>query len=229
MQIFGFGAVIWLPLSVGFIVQLYKFLFEWILRRDFDLRVLARAGGMPSSHAAMVCSLVSAIGYRSGPRSDVFALAAVFALVVMYDATGVRRAAGKQAEVLNQILRELFTGQPVSEEELKELIGHSPTEVYVGALIGVLYTVLWFQLSLPDHPVRRPALSVFISEVSLPPTSPTAGSRQPALCGSWPTGKTRPVRGKFSSSIPKPKLIVSAPSCCRKTSVIGILPPLRVW
>ena len=65
----------------------------------------------------------------------------------MYDATGVRRAAGKQAEVLNQILRELFTGQPVSEEELKELIGHSPTEVYVGALIGVLYTVLWFQLS----------------------------------------------------------------------------------
>ena len=70
-----------------------------------------------------------------------------FALVVMYDATGVRQAAGKQAKVLNQILRELFTGQPVSEEELKELIGHTPTEVYVGALVGVLYTVLWYQLS----------------------------------------------------------------------------------
>jgi acid phosphatase family membrane protein YuiD len=145
MQFFGSNTVLWLPLSAGFIVQLYKFFFEWILRRDFDLRVLVRAGGMPSSHAAMVCCLVSAIGYRSGPRSDIFALAAMFALIVMYDASGVRQAAGKQAKVLNQILRELFTGQPVSEEELKELIGHSPTEVYVGALFGVLYTVLWFQ------------------------------------------------------------------------------------
>ena len=146
MQLLGSGSIIWLPLSVGLIVQLYKFLFEWIQHRDFDLRVLARAGGMPSSHAAMVCSLVSAIGYRSGPRSDIFAMAVIFALVVMYDATGVRQAAGNQAKVLNQILRELFTGQPVSEEELKELIGHTPTEVYIGALVGVLYTVLWFQL-----------------------------------------------------------------------------------
>lgn len=146
MQLIGSIPVIWVPLSAGLLVQLYKFLFEWIRRRDFDLRVLTRAGGMPSSHAAMVCSLVSAIAYRSGPRSDVFALAAIFALVVMYDASGVRQAAGKQAKVLNQILRELFTGQPVSEEELKELIGHSPTEVYVGALTGILYTVLWFQL-----------------------------------------------------------------------------------
>ena len=147
MQLLGNSSIIWLPLSAGLIVQLYKFLFEWILKRDFDLRVLARAGGMPSSHAATVCSLVSAIGYRSGTGSDVFALSAIFALVVMYDASGVRQAAGKQAKVLNQILRELFTGQPVSEEELKELIGHSPNEVYVGALIGVLYTVLWFQFA----------------------------------------------------------------------------------
>ncbi len=147
MQLLGPASILWLPLSVGLLVQLYKFLFEWIRLRDFDLRVLARAGGMPSSHAAMVCSLVSAIGYRTGPRSDLFALAALFALIVMYDATGVRQAAGKQAVVLNQILRELFSGQPVSEEELKELIGHSPTEVYVGALVGVLYTVLWFQLA----------------------------------------------------------------------------------
>ena len=147
MQLLGPASILWLPLSVGLLIQLYKFLFEWVKLRDFDLRVLARAGGMPSSHAAMVCSLVSAIGYRSGPRSDLFALAALFALIVMYDATGVRQAAGKQAVVLNQILRELFSGQPVSEEELKELIGHSPTEVYVGALVGVLYTVLWFQLA----------------------------------------------------------------------------------
>lgn len=145
MQPLWSNSAVWLPLSAGFAVQLYKFLFEWILRRDFDLRVLTRSGGMPSSHSAMVCSLVSAIGYRAGPRSDIFALSLIFALIVMYDATGVRQAAGKQAKVLNQILRELFTGQPVSEEELKELIGHTPIEVLVGALVGVLYTVLWFQ------------------------------------------------------------------------------------
>ena len=148
MQLLGSNTVLWVPLSAGLIVQLYKFLFEWISRRHFDLRVLVRSGGMPSSHAAMVCSLVSAIGYRSGPRSDIFALAAIFAVIVMYDATGVRQSVGKQAKVLNQILQELFSGQPVSEEELKELIGHTPTEVYVGAVVGILYTVLWFQLSL---------------------------------------------------------------------------------
>ncbi len=147
MQLLWSNTVLWLPLSAGIMVQLYKFLFEWISRRNFDLRVLVRSGGMPSSHAAMVCSLVSSIGYRSGPRSDIFALAAIFAVIVMYDATGVRQSVGKQAKVLNQILQELFTGQPVSEEELKELIGHTPTEVYVGALVGVLYTVLWFQFS----------------------------------------------------------------------------------
>jgi uncharacterized protein len=63
---------------------------------------------------------------------------------VMYDATGVRQAAGKQAKVLNQIIRELFTGQPVSDVELKELIGHTFVEVFVGALIGVAYTTIWF-------------------------------------------------------------------------------------
>lgn len=137
---------IWLPVSALVAVQLYKFLLEWILRRDFDLRVLTRAGGMPSSHSAMVCSLASTVGYRSGTQSDAFAISVIFALIVMYDASGVRQAAGKQARVLNQILRELFTGQPVSEEELKELLGHTPVEVLVGAFIGILYTVLWFQL-----------------------------------------------------------------------------------
>ena len=138
--------VLWLPISAAIGVQLYKFLLEWILRRDFDLRVLARSGGMPSSHSAMVTSLVSAVGHRSGTHSDVFALSVIFAVIVMYDATGVRQAAGKQAKVLNQIIRELFTGQPVSDVELKELIGHTFVEVIVGALIGVAYTTTWFAL-----------------------------------------------------------------------------------
>jgi len=145
MQVWS-NEVLWLPVSAAFAVQLYKFLYEWILRRDFDLRVLVRSGGMPSSHSAMVTSLVSAVGHRSGTNSDVFALSVIFAVIVMYDATGVRQAAGKQAKVLNQIIRELFTGQPVSEEELKELIGHTSIEVIVGAFIGIVYTFSWFAL-----------------------------------------------------------------------------------
>lgn len=136
---------LWLPLLIAFAVQVYKFLYEWVLRRDFDLRVLTRSGGMPSSHSAMVTSLASTVGFRSGPQSDAFAISVIFAFIVMYDAAGVRQSAGKQAKVLNQIIRELFMGQPVSEEELKELIGHTPVEVFVGALIGILSTVLWFE------------------------------------------------------------------------------------
>ena len=143
MDQFWANEIIWLPLTGAFGVQLYKVIYEWVLRRDFDLRVLVRSGGMPSSHSAMVSSLASAIGYRQGLGSDMFALSAIFAFVVMYDATGVRQAAGKQAKVLNQIIRELFSGQPVSEEELKELIGHTPFEVFVGAAVGILYTLIW--------------------------------------------------------------------------------------
>jgi acid phosphatase family membrane protein YuiD len=143
MQVWS-NEALWLPLSAAIAVQLYKFLYEWVLRGDFDLRVLARAGGMPSSHSAMVATLVSAVGHRSGTNSDAFALSVIFAMIVMYDAAGVRQAAGKQAKVLNQIIRELFTGQPVSEGELKELIGHTSVEVIVGALIGVAYAFSWF-------------------------------------------------------------------------------------
>ena len=96
----------------------------------------------------MVSSLAAVIGIKQGVHSEIFALSVIFAIIVMYDATGVRQAAGKQAKVLNQIIRELFTGQPVSEEELKELIGHTPVEVVVGAAVGVVYAVVWFELSL---------------------------------------------------------------------------------
>lgn len=146
MQILLANPTLWIPLSVVLGVQLFKFVWEWIRARDFDLRVLTRAGGMPSSHSAMVTSLATVIGYRQGMRSDLFALAVVLALIVMYDAAGVRQSAGKQARVLNQILRELFSGQPVSEQELKELIGHTPFEVFVGALVGILYAAFWFQI-----------------------------------------------------------------------------------
>jgi acid phosphatase family membrane protein YuiD len=143
MSGFWGNAALWIPVSVALGVQVYKFAREWLARGDFDLRVLARSGGMPSSHSAMVTSLVTVTGLRQGFDSEIFAVAVVLAMIVMYDASGVRQAAGQQAKVLNQILRELFSGQPVSEKELKELIGHTPVEVLVGAGIGILYAWLW--------------------------------------------------------------------------------------
>jgi len=135
--------MLWLPLTAAFGVQLFKFLWEWGRRRDFDLRVLTRSGGMPSSHSAMVTSLATALGVGYGTDSGIFALSCIFAVIVMYDASGVRQAAGKQAKVLNGILRELFSGQPISETVLKELIGHTPVEVIVGALVGISFTLTW--------------------------------------------------------------------------------------
>jgi acid phosphatase family membrane protein YuiD len=136
---------LWLPIFAGALVQLVKFLGHWFRHRRPDFLVLIQAGGMPSSHAAMVCALATAIGFREGFGSSAFAIAAVLAIIVMYDAAGVRQAASRQARVLNRIIDELFQGHPISEERLRELIGHTPFEVIVGAAIGV--AVAWFSVS----------------------------------------------------------------------------------
>ena len=124
------------------LVQLYKFIFESIRDRDWNFNALTRSGGMPSSHSALVTSLATAMGRRYGVDGGEFAMSMIFAFIVMYDASGVRQAAGTQAKVLNQILRELFRGKPLSEVELKELIGHTQMEVLVGGIFGFLFTFL---------------------------------------------------------------------------------------
>jgi acid phosphatase family membrane protein YuiD len=96
---------------------------------------------MPSSHTALVCSLATVLAIQYGLDSPFFAIAAVLAFIVMYDATGVRQQSGKHARILNQILRELFSGQPISEEELKELLGHTGFEVLMGLIVSVLYSI----------------------------------------------------------------------------------------
>ena len=93
----------------------------------------------------MVTSLATAVGHRSGVNSSEFDIAIIFATIVMYDASGVRQAAGKQAKVINQIVRELFSGKPLSEEQLKELIGHTQLEVLVGAIVGILFTLAFLR------------------------------------------------------------------------------------
>ncbi|HAJ35911.1 MAG TPA: acid phosphatase [Chloroflexi bacterium] len=137
------NAALWLPLSVAFGVQLYKMLAFWVQTGRIDFKVLAQAGGMPSSHSAMVCSLMTAIGYQYGLDSGLFAIAVVLAVIVMYDARGVRQESGKQARVINQILQTFFSGHPLTDAQLKELIGHTTLQVIVGGIIGVIYTLIY--------------------------------------------------------------------------------------
>ena len=137
------NAALWLPLSVAFGVQLYKMLAYWVQTGRIDFKVLAQAGGMPSSHSAMVCSLMTAVGYQYGLDSGLFAISVALAVIVMYDARGVRQESGKQARVINQILQTFFSGHPLTEAQLKELIGHTTLQVTIGGLIGVFYTLIY--------------------------------------------------------------------------------------
>ncbi len=94
-------------------------------------------GGMPSAHAALVCGLATAVGLVDGVNSTLFAFTVIFAAVVMYDAAGLRQEISSQAVILNQMIRELFTGRPAFEQHLRELIGHTKVEVIVGAALGI--------------------------------------------------------------------------------------------
>ena len=131
-------------LSWWAIAQLLKVPINYAVQRRIDLRLWVSAGGMPSSHAALVCALATGVALRNGVNSSLFAVCVALAMIVMYDATGVRQAAGKQAAILNIILDELFQGHPISEERLKELLGHTRIQVIVGALMGIVGTVaMW--------------------------------------------------------------------------------------
>jgi uncharacterized protein len=126
------------PLVAWSIAQAAKVLLTSYRQKRLNLRVLAETGGMPSSHSAIVMGLTTAIGKYAGVTSAPFAIALIFTFVVMYDAAGLRRAAGRQAEVLNRLVEDLVHMRGVQEQRLRELLGHTPLEVIVGALIGLV-------------------------------------------------------------------------------------------
>lgn len=136
--------IIWVSLLSWGIAQSLKVILTLILNKRFDIRRFVGAGGMPSSHSALVVSLTTSIGRLEGYDSPIFSLALAFSLIVMYDAAGVRRAAGKQAKVLNEILEQFYTSRIVPEEKLKELLGHTPVEVIAGALLGFTISRMFF-------------------------------------------------------------------------------------
>ncbi|MDJ0625202.1 MAG: divergent PAP2 family protein [Candidatus Caenarcaniphilales bacterium] len=126
-------------ISSCLIAQSLKILINLIRFQKFDFGILVRTGGMPSSHSAMVTSLVTATGIIDGWQSTSFALAACFALIVMYDASGVRRSVGIQATILNQMIVEFNNDNPELQfKRIKEFLGHTPVEVLVGAFLGIV-------------------------------------------------------------------------------------------
>jgi hypothetical protein len=125
------------PLVAWAIAQAAKVILTSMHQRKLNLRVLAETGGMPSSHAAIVMGMTTAVGKYAGVSSAVFAIALIFSFVVMYDAAGLRRAAGRQAAILNRLVEDLVHMRGMQEQRLRELLGHTPVEVLVGAVLGI--------------------------------------------------------------------------------------------
>ncbi len=121
------------------VAQVVKTLVHWRVHRRFDIRRLISNGGMPSAHTAFVVSLAIMVAVQEGLGSTAFALAFGFAAIVINDAVGVRYETGKQGKLINKILQQvLVEGKPLSDDTLKELIGHTPTEAFFGGIIGIL-------------------------------------------------------------------------------------------
>jgi len=125
------------------LAQFLKVITYRVTSGRLDFRMWTSAGGMPSSHSAFVAGLATAVAVIDGLQSPLFATTVVLASIVMYDASGVRQAASRQARILNQIVEELFAGHPISEEKLKELLGHTPLQVVAGALLGIIVAWWW--------------------------------------------------------------------------------------
>jgi acid phosphatase family membrane protein YuiD len=130
------------------IAQLIKVIIDLIEKKQFDFRVFVATGGMPSSHSSIVSSLATSVAIVDGLKSVSFAIAAVFALIVIYDSANVRRSVGRQAVVLNRIVKELRERRHISyfEKDLRELMGHTTFQAIIGACLGIAVSFIWFLL-----------------------------------------------------------------------------------
>ncbi len=129
---------IYIPFLLWFFIQTFKVIYDLIITKKFNFKRILGAGGMPSSHAAVVTSLTTLVGKEQGVNTPIFAISLIFSLVVMYDACGVRRAAGKQAALLNKIIETPGLIEPQVSEKLVEGLGHTPVQVFIGSLIGLI-------------------------------------------------------------------------------------------
>ncbi|RPJ38732.1 MAG: divergent PAP2 family protein [Chloroflexi bacterium] len=142
-QIIG-NPVLFIGVFAWALAQFLKVPIEYILYRRLNWGLWFSSGGMPSSHSALMTAITLAIGVLEGFDSALFALAFAITMIVLYDAAGVRREAGRHAEKINILLTEFFSGQPISDKQLKEVIGHTPAQVLAGVCLGIGTTLLFF-------------------------------------------------------------------------------------
>jgi acid phosphatase family membrane protein YuiD len=135
--------VLWISILIMTLAQFLKPFIYWLRGESFDWHHISATGGMPSSHSALVSSVATGVGLEQGFDSAPFAIAVAVAMIVTYDAGGVRRQAGEQARAINQIIAELLSGHPLERFHLREVLGHSRAEVAAGILFGVGSMLLW--------------------------------------------------------------------------------------
>ena len=138
----------WAALLSWIVAQMTKMLCGFWLTRRLDFSYLVSTGGMPSAHSALTVGTATAIGLIAGFASPLFVAALAFAVITMFDASTVRRAAGQQARLLNEMIDELFKEHHLSEHKLKELLGHTRLEVFMGAVVGILTAIIVVSISV---------------------------------------------------------------------------------
>lgn len=136
--------VLFIGLFSWLLAQFLKVPIEYILHHRLNWGLWFSSGGMPSSHSALVTSVMLSIGIFYGFDTPLFALSVALAMIVIYDAAGVRREAGRHAEKINVLINEFFSGQQISEKQLKEVIGHTPAQVAAGVIMGLGITMLFY-------------------------------------------------------------------------------------
>jgi len=142
LQQLGQNHILWVTIIAWVLTQSIKVALGVIREKRFDFRWFVGPGGIPSSHAAGASALATSIGIRYGFDTVPFALAAAFTIVVMFDAQNVRRAAGKQAQILNKMMEDIYWRGKIKEAQLRELLGHTPVEVFLGMILGILIAVI---------------------------------------------------------------------------------------
>ena len=132
-------------LTAWALAQIIKVPYEYLMERHWNWSLLLRAGGMPSSHAALVVAITHAVGLYTGFNNPLFAVSFMVTMVVVYDATGIRRQAGLHAALINAMISDLAAGHPLKSERLKEVLGHTPLEAFAGVILGLLVAqIFWF-------------------------------------------------------------------------------------
>ena len=139
------NGILWTSMAAWAIAQSVKVTLGYFREKRFNFRWFVGTGGMPSSHAAGVSSLATSIGLTFGFDSALFAITLIFTSIVIFDAQGVRLNAGKQAEILNKMLDDIYWKKKLDEDKLKELLGHTPLEVWAGTFLGILVSLLLYK------------------------------------------------------------------------------------